>query len=566
MASRLVMDDYVLASKAGVGSRVAGLPVEPFSLFTFTTGSVPRNRALMDEGVLLPWWTEPHHLNAFFRPLSAFTHQVDFALWPRSSALMHLHSMLWFGALLLALGHAYRRLEPHAPLLVGFALLLYAIDDAHGATVGWVANRNAIVSAALALPALSAHHFAISQRSRIAMITAPLWLALGLCAGETAFCIAAYLVAYALCLDRRALPIRLLSLWPYLAVLLAHRALYHALGLGSFGSSAYHDPLREPVAFARMLGYNLPVLLSAELFVPVADLAFWGDVQGRVPLWLWSCASLLAIAWLARDVLRRDAHARFWTLGLCLAAVPVSASLPGERLLLALGFGAAPLLARLLIAPLTAASTDPSALQRGLTALLVLLHLVIAPLSLPLRAYALEPLGRAIDRLDADLPRTAALAQQTVVILNAPFNAMLSYLSVARAVKNQPRPAHLYWLASASSELRVTRTGPRSLEVSGQHGFLRRPEETHYRADLSGLAKDARVELTGMQVRIAASLPDGRPARVEFEFADSLESPRYLFRVYQQGRLVPLTLKPHDEGLLLPQQDLFNVVLAEALR
>ncbi|MEY4583492.1 MAG: hypothetical protein RL701_8195, partial [Pseudomonadota bacterium] len=156
LGTRLLMDDYVLAIKAGPGaSPIAALATEPAWLFTFTTGDAAKNAQLMDEAALLPWWTEPRHLNAFFRPLSAATHVFDFHVWPRSAALMHLHSVLWYCVLLLALASVYRTLEPEWPLLTGLGLLLYAIDDAHGATVGWIANRNAIISAALSLPALA---------------------------------------------------------------------------------------------------------------------------------------------------------------------------------------------------------------------------------------------------------------------------------------------------------------------------------------------------------------------------------------------------------------------------
>jgi hypothetical protein len=124
---------------------------------------------------------------------------------------MHAHSLLWFGALLFALAHVYRRIEPSAPALCGFALLLYAIDDAHGATVGWIANRNAIISACLALPALAYHHRWVAEGFRRGAWLAPLWLLLGLCAGETALCIIGSLVAYACCLDARPWRERALS-------------------------------------------------------------------------------------------------------------------------------------------------------------------------------------------------------------------------------------------------------------------------------------------------------------------------------------------------------------------
>jgi hypothetical protein len=438
--------------------------------------------------------------------------------------------------------------------------LLYAIDDAHGQTVGWIANRNAIVSACLALPAI-AFHQRWANGSRSAGALAFLSLLAGLCAGETAICLVGYLVAYAFCLDRRPLRTRLLSLAPYIALLVAHRALYHALGLGSFGSSAYHDPLREPIAFARMLGYNLPVLLSAELFVPVADLAFWGDVSIRPLLFAWSVASLALIVWLAWPLLRRDAHARFWAVGMSLAAVPISASLPGERLLLAVGFGGAALMARLLRALWEVRPTTFGP-RRFVTDLLVLLHLVVAPLTLPLRAYALEPLARATDRLDRQFPRDRSIVDKTLIVLNAPIDVLISYLQVSRAARSVPRPAHLYWLSSSSSPARVTRVGPRTLQIEQARGFLLRPEETHYRDDARTLSD---VALSELHARVVARLADGRPRAVAFEFREPLESPRYLFRIYRDGSLVAAAAAISG-GVTLPAEDFFRFVVLEAFR
>ena len=568
LASGMVLDDFVLAVKAAPETLLPSLPSQPLSLFTFTTGDPARNGALMDEAALLPWWSEPRHLNAFFRPVTSLTHLLDFRVWPDSPALMHLHSLLWFLALLGVRWHTYRSFEPSAPLTAACALLLYALDDAHGATVGWISNRNALVSLTLSLPALALHHAAAVSGARARAWLAALCVALGLCAGEMALCVVGYLAAYALCLDPRRLSTRVLSLLPYVSLFVAHRVLYRVLGLGSFGSSGYHDPLQEPGAFLASLAYNLPLLLSSQLFAPIADLAFLGDVRGRAALWIFSVLSLGAVAWLLRGLIVRERSARFWALGMLVAAVPVSASLPGDRLLLAVGFGAAPLLARLFHELGLFAQVKPALapLPRALGQALIVLHLALAPLMLPIRAYAMAPLNQISRRFDAALPRTAAVRDQIVVVLNAPFNIMVNYLQVERALRGVPRPAHLYWLTTASSETEITRVGADVLQVTQQAGFLRRPEDTHYRANVHNLPVGARVKRAGMQVEVVAVTSDARPGTVRFRFDEPLESARYLFYVYRAGELVPVQPLARAESLRLPAEDFFQLMLAEGLR
>jgi hypothetical protein len=302
----------------------------------------------------------------------------------------------------------------------------------------------------------------------------------------------------------------------------------------------------------------------------MADAAFWGDVNGRALLWGWSLLTLGALAWMTRDLFARDRSARFWALGMLFSAIPVSASLPGERLLVAVGIGAAPLLARVLAAAWGVAQVPLTQLiergwQRHLAGALVVLHLIVAPCVLPLRAYAFEPLARQMDRLGDAIPRTEAVRERTVVVLNAPLNIMLSYAQISRAVRGVPRPAHLYWLSSGSSETRVTRVAADALRVTQSAGFLLRPEETHYRADVH-MPVGTQIERAGLHIEVVESMPDGRPRSVLFRFDAPLEDGRYAFYIYEAGELMPWKPRAIAESVSLRAHDFFQLMAAEALR
>ncbi|HEX7670920.1 MAG TPA: hypothetical protein VF395_15095, partial [Polyangiaceae bacterium] len=150
------LDDYVLALIARGEGATLGLVRGKLDLFLFTTGDPANNRELMDTGLMLPWWTDPHLRIAFFRPLSSFTHLADEWLWPSSALLMHAHSLLWFAALLATVAVLYRRLEP-SPGLAGLSLVLFAMDDAHGLALAWLANRNALIATLFGCLALMSH-------------------------------------------------------------------------------------------------------------------------------------------------------------------------------------------------------------------------------------------------------------------------------------------------------------------------------------------------------------------------------------------------------------------------
>ncbi|HEX2677606.1 MAG TPA: hypothetical protein VHM19_13225, partial [Polyangiales bacterium] len=525
LGGRLLLDDYVLALKARGSTGLPGLDAEPLWLFTFTTGRPAQNRQLMDGGVLLPWWTEPRHLNAFFRPITSLTHDLDFALWPRAVWLMHLHSLAWYALLVLGVAYVYRRYaraasEPAS--LAAFALLVFAVDDAHGPTVAWIANRNAIVAAALALPALSFLQRARSERHRAGVLLGPACFALGLCAGETALSIFGYVLAYFVCLDRGPMRGRVLALAPYVIVIFAHRAVYHALGLGSFGSGAYHDPGQEPLGFALGLIEHVPVLLSAQLSLPLADNWFWGPAAQQNAIWVFSVLCTLGFAVLGHVLLRRDREARFWMIGMVLSACAVAASLPGERLLLVPGVGGAAFMAKLIAALHTRLRTAPVLaeprrrfaaalwLPKLVLGVLVFLHLIAAPLLLPLRVGSMGALHAAMARVDASVPRSPDIQERTLIVLNAPFDIGCSYLQPARQAQGVPRPAHVYWLAVASSPLELTVVDDHTLSMRPERGFLLSEPERHYRSDPRRLAPGTHVQLSEMDVEIVDSTADRR--------------------------------------------------------
>lgn len=579
LGSRLVLDDNVLAlllrDDPGIEGfepqrrRSSPLPAGPLNLFTFTTGHPGTNRALRDEGALLPWWVDERHLNAFLRPLSSLTHWLDFRLWPGSPLLMHLQSVLWYGALLLVVALVYRRLATGPPALAALAFVLFALDDAHGHTVSWIANRNALVAMTLALPALIAHHRFRSEGRLHGAFLGPLFLAAGLLAGESALTVCGYLLAYALFLDRGTLARRLLALSGHGAVLGLWLLAFRLLNLGSRGSGAYSDPIHEPLEFLKSLSFNLPVLLSGQLGLPVADLAFWADPALGPALLLLSLLTLAAVLWLLVPLLGRDPGCRFWATGTVLAALPLSASLPGERLLLGVGVGASPLVASLLLTAFDQERPEgqqrPGWLRTVILIFLLLIHLVLAPVLLPFWARSMEVLGRVVDRAERSIPASADIRDKTVIIVNAPFDIMASFIQVMRESRHQNRPRHLYWLAVSSSPLEIGRSGERTLRVRPRAGFLHTPPEQHYRADAGSLGRGAVVRMPQMSVTITAVTEDGRPQEADFEFHRALDSTGYLFLVYENGKYRPFNLPPAGQTVKLPAEDFFTTMISELL-
>jgi hypothetical protein len=296
--------------------------------------------------------------------------------------------------------------------------------------------------------------------------------------------------------------------------------------------------------------WNLPALLASQFGpgIPFADLIFWAPSELRVSIVAAASVILAIMGWLVYRPLRTSAQCRFFALGLFLAALPVSASAPGDRQLLSISIGAAPLVAVALTTLVDQLSSGTGLLRaRAGIAALVFSNLIVAPLALPVRARSMAVLGRSVERADATIPSTDAIRDKTVVVVNPPVDVLVSYLQLRRERTYAPRPKHLHWLAPASSAFTVTRTSPTSLRVDKPLGFLYSLLERHYRPDWLPFSRGEQVQLGELRATIVELTPSGRPQRVDFEFREPLEASRYLFLAWNGDTLQPWKIPTDNE-------------------
>jgi hypothetical protein len=557
LTTPLTADDWLhqlIAS--GQQARLPGLPPSRFDLFAFAGRAVGGNRAAMNAG-MFPWWSDPACKLAFWRPLSSLTHVLDWTLWPSSPVAMHAHNLLWFGLALWAVAAFYRRFCAD-PFAAGLATLLYAVDDAHGPALGWVANRNALVALALALPSLIAHDRWRRDGWRPGRWLGPAVLGVGLLAGEAAVATMAYFVAYTLHLERGRLGERLRALAPYAAVVIGWRAVYVALGYGTFGSGVYLDPASDPRAFAAALPERALYLLAGQFALPWSDFAtLWPFVSARAAhLWLLVAATAVAlVAALVWPLVRADARARFFTTGTLLAVVPVCSTFPADRLLGFVGVGAMGLVASWL------ATAPRGIIGRAGAGLLVLLHLVLAPPLLAIRSRSMETIDRPLARTDASLPLVPDIAARTVVMVNPPNDFFAGYLPIRRAALGEPRP-QMRWLATGTSAVTLVREDERTVRVTPDGGYLPSVGERMLRSPSRPLGVGTRIVLDGMTVEILAVGADGRPATARMRFDVPLED-RSLYWAAWDGRgYAPFVPPAVGATVTLPAWDFLAAVFA----
>jgi hypothetical protein len=539
----LAMDDYYHRVVLLEMPEFRELLGPPGDMFRFFRGDPARTLREMDAG-FFPWWTDPEIKGEFLQALTVLTHRLDYRLWPDSIALMHLHNLLWYGALIAAAALLYRRIMGPT-VTAGVAALLFAIDDAHGTPVGWIANRNSLVAATFGVSAVIAHDAWRRGRSRVGMVIAPALFAAALFSKEEGIAGFAYLLAYALAFDPAGWRRGGLAVLPYVGMILVWRTLRDRWGYGVANVGLYIDPLDEPVRFVLAALGRAPILLLGQWGAPPSDLAVLLGPWGRAIL---LAVALLFLAWLIAAIvplLRTDRTARFWALGMTFAAIPLSAIEPMDRLLTAVGPGAFGLLALFWAAVFNPEHRPEAAGWRRmalpLARLLIVIHLVIAPLALPLRAG--NPIGpRPIERSwYVNAPLGPEIRGRTVAVVNARSPAHAGYLMLQRAAWGMPIPRHIRVLAPAMPAVTIRRPDDRTLVVRPEGGYLRWPLDRVFRSERREMALGHRVSLTGMTAEVTEVTPDGRPAEVAFHFDVPLEDDSLIWLCDRGGIFEPFT-------------------------
>ena len=539
---------------------------EPADLYTFATGASADAERLRADGVF-PWWADGSTRLHFFRPVTSLTHALDHALWPGSAVGEHAQSIVWYLLLVGAVWLLLRRSRAPRWLAV-FALLLFALDDTHGAAIGWIASRNSIVCAVFGFLCLWAHDRWRRDGWRAGAALAPLLFALAMGAGEAGVATLGYLIAYAVFLDQGTRAQRMARLAPYAALVAVFGAIYALGGYGARHATQYIDPAGEPARYAGAVITRLPIYLHALLSGPPSEAwTFYPMLHPAMPYLMWAVAvlSVAGFVWVARPILRGDREGWFWLTGAALAAAPACAGFPSNRLLIFSSLGILAVVARFVVAVARGAATlYPGKGQRAFavftTFWLFVTSVPLSVLTLKMGATDTSKSQARFDRVDASIPADASIAGKTLVLVNPPIEPLVFYMHYARAARDAIRPAHTRVLATSGGRaLTVERVDEHTLRVASDAGLLARAADMMMRSPGHDLRAGATVDVAGMQVQVERVTADGRPAAALFRFERSLDDPGLVWMVWGQRGFVAFTPPAPGARTELPAVDLVKL-------
>lgn len=563
------------------------VPRHPLDLFNFSTGDPDEVRALIQSGYF-PWWTHPELRLMLFRPLSSALIWFDHWAFGIDPIPYHLHSVLWWIALVSGLSVF---LADHLPRpIAALAVAIFALDEGHATLLGWLANRNALVSGTFGVVALIAH-FRWRRHLRETGRVGPSWAlsagsyALALLAGEYALCLLGYVFAHELIAGRdEPLRRRGLATLPLLVPGVVVVALHLGMGYGSYGSDLYVDPFAEWSSFASEIARRVPVFVSDLLLTirgewwitgpPIRETVLRSgivpaDLWKRLPQWQTAqvaigvaCIAALAVV-LPRALRGEPSELRrtvAWTVaGTGLAFIPVAVALPTSRLMLLPLFGWAGVVAVLIHLAvgraqraLAAGRRPPIASTVGGLAL-AFLHLVLAPWhsihDAALLAWGANGIQAAVLEARIDPERAA---DQRALILSTQDPQIAIYVCLMRRLHRVPTPRSCRVLSMAHSPHFVRRVDDDTLELkSVGGGMMTHLFERTFRTRELPLREGDIIQLEGLRIEIVQTVGDG-VRTVRFHFDRPLEDEELVFLRSNPHGLDRFALPAPGESARLP--------------
>ncbi|MBL7215171.1 MAG: hypothetical protein ISS71_05790 [Phycisphaerae bacterium] len=514
-------------------------------LDTFGFPRDPGKLQLGKEYGVLPWWFGGDVRCSLWRPLTAFTHWVDYRLFPNRPVLMHAHNIAIFAGIVFLVTIIYRRLI--GPTWVaGLAGLMFVLDPNTYFPVMFVANRGFMLALLLGLLCLYAHHQWRSEQSPVAAVLSFVFFTLSIIANEAGVSTFAFILAYAIVLDKAGWKKRLLTVLAFVLIIVIWRIVYQMLGYGVYGiGAAYLDPGRDPLRFLYYLpGYFTAVIGSQLSGVPTDTMIplsmKWIKVVSVFYIIFTPIALLLLL-----PVIRKNRQGCFWLAVMLFAAVPIVACPSGKNFgFVAVGaFGLIAVFVADIIKGYKVRSFGRFYFRLGLCFCVILL-LVHIPRAAAVKVITAKAYPRFLTSFSnpGGLNELPVKADSKLFILNAASQLSICAMPFNAAYYDRPIPAAIHALGFAGTGIEVTRRDESTLMIksvedsifdSDQHSVM---HFSHAFAILNRLfypkeafAPQQTFELKDMAVTIETLGSGGLPREVSFTFKDELEDSRFLW-------------------------------------
>jgi hypothetical protein len=328
----------------------------------------------------------------------------------------------------------------------------------------------------------------------------------------------------------------------------------------------YTDPVAQPRVFLGDLLHHLPLLFFCQFITTDPSVYnFLPSAMVFLSVWIVFVAVLVVVARVLWPLLKEDATARFWALGMVLSALPVCTTIPQGRELMNPGVGATALVA-LFLGRYFLGDREKTLcgqrLAKVFICMWIVLHLVLPAVAMPVNSYITPVMPeQAARKLNAGAPNDTKLKDDTLIIVYSPADLLGSTLSVMRAAMKENVPRHCRTLSAGIHSVDITRRDDRTLEFNMDDTFLTHPWCMVFRDPAASPMKVGdTVRLSGFEAKVEAVTHDGRPTRVAFRFDVPLEDPSLRWVVFKDSSYAPFAVPKVGETTHVQGPDFWGIV------
>ena len=507
-------DDYFHALVTR-GEKLIFVPQNPLDIYNFVPQKGPAQDYTWENGSF-PWFASKDLKVHFFRPLSALTHVIDYNLFWGKPILMHLHSIFWYLVLIIAVFFLFKlwMSEKSAAL----ACLIFSLNSCHAFPIGWLANRNAIISSFFACLTLIFFIRFARENKRHWFWFCLLFYCLGLLAGEltvTVLLITLCYMLFPLKNDSRTL---LSYLFITLTlVTIVYRFFYQQYGFGTYDSGLYLDPIQDFSEYFLQLPERTSMLIASALS-PLTS-----DIWLLIPRWLrqlyipTAIVSLFFFGKWGIMCLKRQ-QMKFYSLAFFLCLSPLVIAFPNDRMLIMVNLIVASFVATLLVKQMS-----PDGRLSFFHKYCIVIFLIIFPLMLPLKVTFPKFFN------DAELSGLKIYKDNPqnlkTVLLNSPspFFSLMAYRGNADISTNQNLQIVHGW-----NDFEFKVLGNKQISVKSEQGIWEGKFSWLWVDRSKTQPQGTIVQGAFYEIEIISILSDGRPKEIKITFDAPLNTYRWI--------------------------------------
>ena len=428
---------------------------------------------------ILPWWSDPQVTVNIYRPLAALTQFLDYQLWPSNFLYMHIHSLVWYSILLVAILSLYRKFFSNTKHFYLLAALLFIFDKTHLSSISWLANRNDLLSSLFLTATLLCYIQYFKLKNKIIFALAQTFILAGLLSSEGIVAVIPIVFFYSCVYLKNSIKTSIKVVIPSLVIFFSFRLITAFFGYKVAHTGFFMDPTQNLVGYIQAFIIRYPILL-AQSFTAIDFHYFDFSPLGNNYIWIGSLFLSLFFIILFYRVNSKNRLGKFLLLASMVSAVPFVSSfdLSPRNLMIPSIFTAA------LISTTFSSlwlKSKRSFIESGLLitiGLAILVRLLISPVDLISEGKKVQ-----IPTWFTYSQKLYQLKNKVPVIVTTPFGYVFDSEFIAT---NKSKNTYRI-LSSSLFDIELTVTGLQTIELSSEQGFFNLPQDVHKQNGLSNL-------------------------------------------------------------------------------